>query len=99
MRTPPFHDVSHRIGILESCYFTIKKYFGGICLPKILVRKSAPLEGTVKIDGAKNAALPIIAASLLGTEPIVLEDVPNLVDVKIILKVLESLGAKVEFLS
>ena len=77
----------------------IKKYFGGICLPKILVRKSAPLEGTVKIDGAKNAALPIIAASLLGTEPIVLEDVPNLVDVKIILKVLESLGAKVEFLS
>ena len=68
-------------------------------MPKILVRKSAPLEGTVKIDGAKNAALPIIAASRLGTEPIVLEDVPNLVDVKIILKVLESLGAKVEFLS
>lgn len=68
-------------------------------MPKILVKKSAPLEGTVKIDGAKNAALPIIAASLLGTEPIVLEDVPNLVDVKIILKVLESLGAKVEFLS
>jgi len=68
-------------------------------LPKILVRKSGPLEGTVKIDGAKNAALPIIAASLLGTEPIVLEDVPNLVDVKIILKVLENLGAKVEFLS
>ncbi|MBF1054034.1 UDP-N-acetylglucosamine 1-carboxyvinyltransferase [Parvimonas micra] len=68
-------------------------------MPKILVRKSGPLEGTVKIDGAKNAALPIIAASLLGTEPIVLEDVPNLVDVKIILKVLESLGAKVEFLS
>lgn len=68
-------------------------------MPKILVRKSGFLEGTVKIDGAKNAALPIIAASLLGTEPIVLEDVPNLVDVKIILKVLESLGAKVEFLS
>ncbi|EGV10045.1 MULTISPECIES: UDP-N-acetylglucosamine 1-carboxyvinyltransferase [unclassified Parvimonas] len=68
-------------------------------MPKILVKKSAPLEGTVKIDGAKNAALPIIAASLLGTEPIVLEDVPNLVDVKIILKVLESLGAKVKFLS
>ena len=68
-------------------------------MPKILVKKSAPLEGSVKIDGAKNAALPIIAASLLGTEPIVLEDVPNLVDVKIILKVLESLGAKVVFLS
>lgn len=68
-------------------------------MAKILVRKSAPLKGKVKIDGAKNAALPIIAAALLGTEPIILEDVPNLVDVKIILKVLERLGSKVEFLS
>lgn len=68
-------------------------------MPKILVRKSAPLKGSIKIDGAKNAALPIIAAALLGTEPIILEDVPNLVDVKIILKVLESLGSKIVFLS
>lgn len=68
-------------------------------MAKILVRKSAPLKGKVKIGGAKNSALPIIAAALLGTEPIILEDVPNLVDVKIILKVLENLGAKVEFLS
>lgn len=68
-------------------------------MAKILVRNNGPLKGRVKIDGAKNAALPIIAASLLGTEPIILEEVPNLVDVKIILKVLESLGSKVEFLS
>lgn len=68
-------------------------------MAKILVRKNGPLKGRVKIDGAKNAALPIIAAALLGTEPIILEEVPNLVDVKIILKVLENLGSKVEFLS
>lgn len=68
-------------------------------MAKILVRNNGPLKGRVKIDGAKNAALPIIAASLLGTEPIILEDVPDLVDVKNILKVLESLGAKIEFLS
>lgn len=68
-------------------------------MPKILVRKSNPLKGKVKIEGAKNAALPIIAGALLGTEPIILEDVPNLVDVKIILEVLKKLGAKVEYLS
>src|SRR5699024_5170062 len=64
----------------------------------ILVKAAGPLKGSVKIDGAKNSALPIIAASLLGTEPIVLEGVPKLDDVEVILKVLESLGAKVKYL-
>lgn len=41
---------------------------------------------------------PIIAASLLGTEPIILEDVPKLNDVGVILQVLEHLGSKVEYL-
>ncbi|MDO5755243.1 MAG: UDP-N-acetylglucosamine 1-carboxyvinyltransferase [Tissierellia bacterium] len=67
-------------------------------MERIIVKKSGPLKGSVKIDGAKNSALPIIAASLLGTEPITLEEVPNLKDVQIILKVLQELGAKVEFL-
>lgn len=65
---------------------------------KIVVRNNGPLEGTVTIGGAKNSALPIIAASLLGTEPIVLEDVPKLNDVEIILQVLEHLGSKVKYL-
>ncbi len=64
----------------------------------IQVKKSLNLKGEVKIDGAKNSALPIIAASLLGTEPIILEDVPKLKDVSIILKVLEELGSKVTYL-
>jgi len=67
-------------------------------LEKILVEKSPPLKGTVRISGAKNAALPILAATLLGTEDIVLEDVPNLKDVQLMCEVLESLGSKVEYL-
>ncbi|MGM0396003.1 MAG: UDP-N-acetylglucosamine 1-carboxyvinyltransferase [Bacillota bacterium] len=67
-------------------------------MEKILVEKSPPLKGTVRISGAKNAALPILAATLLGTEDIFLEDVPNLKDVQIMCEVLESLGSKVEYL-
>ena len=61
-----------------------------------MVEKSPPLKGRVKVNGAKNSALPILAASLLGTEDIILEDVPELKDVEIMCQVLESLGAKVE---
>lgn len=64
----------------------------------IEVKKSSPLKGEVRIDGAKNSALPIIAACLLGTEPIILEEVPELEDVRVILKVLESLGAIIEII-
>lgn len=71
---------------------------GGDKLEKIMVEKSPPLKGRVRISGAKNAALPLLAASLLGTEDIILEDVPNLKDVEIMCEVLTSLGAKVEYL-
>lgn len=63
---------------------------------RIIVEQSPPLRGTVKTSGAKNSALPIIAASLLSSEVCILEDVPRLNDVKIISEVLEILGAKVE---
>jgi UDP-N-acetylglucosamine 1-carboxyvinyltransferase len=63
-----------------------------------MVEKSPPLRGNVRISGAKNSALPILAASLLGTEDIILEDVPKLKDVDVICEVLASLGSKVEFL-
>ncbi|NMB08215.1 MAG: UDP-N-acetylglucosamine 1-carboxyvinyltransferase [Tissierellia bacterium] len=67
-------------------------------MEKIMVEKSPPLRGNVRVSGAKNSALPILAASLLGTEDIILEDVPRLKDVEVICEVLTSLGAKVEFL-
>lgn len=60
------------------------------------MEKSPPLKGNVRISGAKNSALPILAASLLGTEDIILEDVPKLEDVKIICDVLRYLGSEVE---
>ena len=65
-------------------------------MEKILVKNSLNLRGTVRISGAKNAALPILAASILGTEDIVLEDVPELKDVEIMTEVLKSLGSDVK---
>lgn len=65
-------------------------------MENIIVKNSPPLNGRVRISGAKNAALPIIAASILGTEDIILEDVPALKDVEIITEVLRSLGCVVE---
>ncbi|MBB6216354.1 UDP-N-acetylglucosamine 1-carboxyvinyltransferase [Anaerosolibacter carboniphilus] len=64
-------------------------------MAKIIVEKSAPLKGTVKVSGAKNSVLPIIAASLLAQDNCVLEDIPGLKDVEVICEVLEAIGAKV----
>ena len=61
-----------------------------------MVEKSPPLKGRVRISGAKNSALPILAASLLGTEDIILDDVPKLKDVEVMCEVLRSLGSTVE---
>ena len=66
-------------------------------MEKIIVRPSGPLKGKIRIGGAKNAALPILAACLLGTEDIVLEDVPKLKDVEIMIEVLRELGVKVKY--
>jgi len=54
------------------------------------------LEGTITVSGAKNAVLPIIAASLLCAEPIHLEDAPDLLDVNVMNQVISALGATVE---
>lgn len=66
-------------------------------MPKIIVKKSEPLRGTVKIDGAKNAVLPIIAATLLVEGKSVLKGVPNLRDVHVISDLLRHLGAEVTY--
>ncbi len=64
-------------------------------MAKIIVEKSEPLKGLIKIDGAKNAVLPILAATLLATDTCVLEDIPHLKDVEVMSDLLVSLGAKV----
>jgi UDP-N-acetylglucosamine 1-carboxyvinyltransferase len=55
-----------------------------------------PLRGTVSVSAAKNAALPALAAGLLTTEPLVFPNVPALNDVRTMVKLLETLGARVE---
>lgn len=55
------------------------------------------LEGSVKVAGAKNSALPLIIACLLNKKKCVLENVPNLEDISVTLRLLQSLGAEVSF--
>ncbi len=63
----------------------------------MIISGGARLKGVVTISGAKNAILPILAASLLSESPLVLEGVPCLDDVKIMKDVLQELGVKVNF--
>ncbi len=65
-------------------------------MAKFLVQKSGPLSGEVQISGAKNAVLPLMAASLLAEEPCEIKDVPDLRDVKVMKEILESVGSEVK---
>jgi len=65
-------------------------------MEKLIINGGKRLQGTVKISGAKNAVLPIIAATLLGQTPSVLEEVPDLEDVRTISEVLRQLGLQVK---
>lgn len=56
------------------------------------------LSGEVVISGAKNAALPLITLSILAKNDLVISNLPNVVDIKTLIKLLENLGAKTEFL-
>lgn len=64
-------------------------------MDKILVQGGTPLRGEIKVRGSKNASLPIMAASLLTGEPVLIEGVPGLIDVRCMASVLQSLGARV----
>jgi len=61
---------------------------------RLLVDKSPPLRGTVRISGSKNSVLPILAATLLAEEKSIIEEIPRLQDVSIMQALLESVGAK-----
>lgn len=66
-------------------------------MEKIIVKKSGPLCGSVKIDGAKNAALPILAATLLCDDKCVIKNIPYLSDIEVMKKLLQCCGAEVSF--
>lgn len=65
-------------------------------MAKILVNSSGPLHGEVEISGAKNSVLPLLAATLLTEETCVIEDVPDLVDVAVMKKMLRNYGAQID---
>ncbi len=63
-------------------------------MAKILIEGGKPLSGSIKVSGAKNAALPIMAGVILSTGPVCLTNVPALNDVETMAKVLQALGVK-----
>lgn len=67
-------------------------------MDKIVIDGGHALKGTVKISGSKNSALPLLAASLLTSDKIELLNVPDLADVRMMIKILESLGIKSSWL-
>src|SRR5271168_1653920 len=65
-------------------------------MDKLVIRGGNPLLGTVRISGAKNAALPCMAAALLTDEPVILENIPQVRVIETTRKLLAAMGAEVE---
>lgn len=65
-------------------------------MDKIIITGNGPLHGEVRVAGAKNAALPIIAASLLSPEPLHISNLPRVRDIDTALQLMALLGAQVE---
>lgn len=64
-------------------------------MEKLIIKGSIPLNGEIRISGAKNAALPILAASLLSGYPIQISNIPHLQDVTTIVSLLSQMGVRV----
>ncbi|HHH35226.1 MAG TPA: UDP-N-acetylglucosamine 1-carboxyvinyltransferase, partial [Gammaproteobacteria bacterium] len=61
-------------------------------MDKLIIRGGPPLEGSIAIAGAKNAALPIMAAALLADGPLILGNVPHLRDITTTMELLGQMG-------
>lgn len=68
-------------------------------MSKFIINGGKKLAGTVRIDGAKNSVVALIAASMLFKGNVILENVPRIADVNILLDIIKQLGAKVEWLA
>ena len=62
------------------------------------IKGKSALNGTIKISGAKNASLPLIAMTILAKNSVVIKNLPSVADIKTLLKLLSNLGAKCQFL-
>ncbi len=65
-------------------------------MDKFVIRGGNPLQGSIKISGAKNSALPCMAAAILTEDEVILENIPQVRDIETERKLLESMGAAVE---
>lgn len=65
-------------------------------MDKLVIRGGSPLLGTIRISGAKNAALPAMAAALLTEEDVILENIPQVRDIETERRLLAAMGAQVE---
>ncbi len=74
------------------------RVLGSVNLEKYVIQGGCRLTGEVNISGAKNAAVAIIPAVILADSPCRLENLPDISDVKTLTYILESMGAKVEYL-
>lgn len=68
-------------------------------MQQLYIEGGYPLRGTVRVSGAKNAALAIICAALLASEPVYLENIPEIKDVEVLLDIVANLGVNVEYSS
>jgi UDP-N-acetylglucosamine 1-carboxyvinyltransferase len=64
-------------------------------MEKLIIKGNHPLNGEIKVSGAKNAALPILAASLLSSAPIQISNIPHLQDVTTIVSLLGQMGVRI----
>ena len=66
-------------------------------MDKVVIKGGRKLKGEVSVSGAKNAALPIMAAAILSEDESIIENVPDLRDIHTMVKLLRSLGARVHW--
>lgn len=65
-------------------------------MEQYVIKGGSPLYGEVEIGGAKNAALPILAAAVMTDETVTIDNLPNVRDINVLLQAIEQIGAKVE---
>ena len=66
-------------------------------MDKLEVFGAKRLKGNVSISGSKNAALPILAATILSNKKIILKNLPNVKDIETMIKLLESIGCNIKY--
>src|SRR5919204_940609 len=69
----------------------------GRAMESFVIEGARPLNGRIRVAGNKNGALPIVAACLLTDEPVLLRNVPHILDVETMLELLADLGAEAEW--